>query len=190
MGFENDVLRLTSSVNGGSFPDERTGFTKSSVAPCGAPGRLGSRPRRLTRDPSSPVAPAAAALSWLLAQTIGGFATYCDAMNSVLLTRVADDGGVSRASMHAALRLRRARRSLMSLARRPQRTRVEPSSAMSQGWSARIVSPIVSFWSQLRREREIRLAIAAWESLDDWMLRDLGVSRSRIEHIVRFGDDP
>lgn len=43
-------------------------------------------------------------------------------------------------------------------------------------------------WTSLLRAREQRRARAALRSFDDRMLRDIGISRSEIEQIVRYGE--
>jgi len=54
-------------------------------------------------------------------------------------------------------------------------------SALPFDWIARIASTIASFWSRSRRERQMRLARAELQALDDRMLKDIGLQRLQIE---------
>jgi len=52
-------------------------------------------------------------------------------------------------------------------------------------WRARInsiTSIVAELWSRMRREREIRRISAAWETIDDRTLKDIGISRCEIEY--------
>jgi uncharacterized protein YjiS (DUF1127 family) len=162
MRFENNVVHSKSSVSGADDADDRIGLASSSAV--------------------------SAALSRLLAQVFGGFTSYRGAMNSVLFPRVADYGETSPTSTPPSLRVQRARRSSTSLDRRAHRTPNRPRSAVLRG-SRAIASSIVAWRWRLRRERDIRSAIAALESLDDWMLNDIGIHRGQIEDVVRYGKD-
>lgn len=163
MRFENDVLHLKPSVSRADSADEKTGLARSS------------RSHGVT-----------ATLSRLLAQVFGGLASCREAMNSALFSPVADYGETSPASTLPPLR---ARRNSTSLDPRAHRTPNRPRSALLRGSSGAIVSSIVAWRRRLRRERDIGSAIAALESLDDWMLKDIGIHRYQIEHVVRCGDD-
>jgi uncharacterized protein YjiS (DUF1127 family) len=53
------------------------------------------------------------------------------------------------------------------------------------GWRALIIlitSIIAELWSRMLRERESRRIRAAWETIDDRTLKDIGVSRYEIEY--------
>jgi uncharacterized protein YjiS (DUF1127 family) len=184
MRFENNVLHLKSSVSGAN---DRTGLAKSSAVLLGVAGKTGLQQKRLVPDACPHVV--TAALSRLLAQVLGGFSGYREAMNSVLFTRVADYGETTPASTPPPSGVPRAHRNSTSLDRRAHRAPNRPRSAVLRGWSGAIASSIVAWRRRLRRERDIRSAIAALESLDDWMLRDIGIHRCQIEHVVRYGDD-
>ncbi len=54
-------------------------------------------------------------------------------------------------------------------------------------WLARIASTTARFWSHRRRERHVRLASAELQSLDDRMLKDIGLRRCQIESAVLSG---
>jgi uncharacterized protein YjiS (DUF1127 family) len=57
-------------------------------------------------------------------------------------------------------------------------------------WLASSWKGVVILWADVRREREIKKAIAALAELDDRTLRDIGIPhRSRIEQVVRYGRD-
>jgi uncharacterized protein YjiS (DUF1127 family) len=187
MRFENNVHHLKSSVGGADDADDRTGLARSSAVSLGVAGKTGLQQKRLVPDARPHVVPAA--LSRLLAQVLGGFTGYREAMNSALFTRVADYGETSPASTLRPPGVPHARRNSTSLDRRAHRTPNRPRSAVLRGWSGAIASSIVAWRWRLRRERDIRSAIAALESLDDWMLNDIGIHRGQIEHVVRYGDD-
>jgi uncharacterized protein YjiS (DUF1127 family) len=183
MRFENSVLHLKSSVRGAG---DRVGFARSSAVSLGVAGKTGLQQKRLVPDARPDVVPAA--LSRLLAQVFGGFTSYREAVNSVLFLPLADYGETSPTST-PPLRVQRARQNSTPLDRRAHRTPNRPRLAVLRGWSGAIASSFVACWARLRRERDIRSAIAALESLDDWMLKDIGIHRYQIEHVVRYGDD-
>jgi len=45
-----------------------------------------------------------------------------------------------------------------------------------------ITSIVAELWSKMRREREIRRISAAWETIDDRTLKDIGICRCEIEY--------
>jgi len=49
-----------------------------------------------------------------------------------------------------------------------------------------IASIVAELWSRMRRERQIRRIAAAWATIDDRTLKDIGISRYEIE----YGRDP
>jgi uncharacterized protein YjiS (DUF1127 family) len=53
-------------------------------------------------------------------------------------------------------------------------------------WITSIASIVAKLWSRMLREREIRRIRAAWETVDDRTLKDIGISRYEIE----YGRDP
>jgi uncharacterized protein YjiS (DUF1127 family) len=58
------------------------------------------------------------------------------------------------------------------------------------GWLTMIWRAIADWWTEWRREREIRQAVAELAEYDDRVLRDMGFPhRSDIERIVRNGRD-
>jgi uncharacterized protein YjiS (DUF1127 family) len=64
------------------------------------------------------------------------------------------------------------------------------------GWSKRwswLALPwevVVTLWTHVRREREIRRAVSALENLDERILRDMGIpDRSQIEQVIRYCHD-
>jgi uncharacterized protein YjiS (DUF1127 family) len=63
----------------------------------------------------------------------------------------------------------------------------EPRTA-SPGWSATTASPFIRSWSRMRRARMIRLTITELESLDDHILKDIGLHRSQIGSVARHYD--
>ena len=60
--------------------------------------------------------------------------------------------------------------------------------AAAPRWSTRIASPVLRLWSMMRREWEVRRAIAELQALNDYMLKDMGISRCQIENAVKRGD--
>lgn len=187
MRFENIVHHLKSPVSGADDAADRTSLARSSAVSFRVAGKTGLQQRRLVPDARPHVD--SAALSRLLAQVFGGFTSYRDTMNSVLFLPLADYGETSPTSAPSPPRVQRARRNSTSLDSRAHRTANRPRSAVLRGWSGAIASSIVAWRWRLRREHDIRSAIAALESLDDWMLKDVGIHRGQIEHVVRYGDD-
>jgi uncharacterized protein YjiS (DUF1127 family) len=49
-------------------------------------------------------------------------------------------------------------------------------------WMGMITPMLVRLWSRVSRKREFARIRAAWETIDDRMLRDVGVSRYEIEY--------
>jgi uncharacterized protein YjiS (DUF1127 family) len=49
-------------------------------------------------------------------------------------------------------------------------------------WISSIVSMVAGLWSKMRRGREIRRITAAWETIDDRTLKDIGICRYEIEY--------
>jgi hypothetical protein len=179
MRFENNVQHLKSSVSGADDADHGTGLPRSSAVSLGVAGKTGLQQKRLVPNACPHVV--AAALSWLLAQVLCGFPGYREAMNSALFTR-----SPTIAKPHLPRRHRR----------RDCRARIgtrRHSTAISLGGLAgverrdRILDCRLAVAAS--PERDIRSAIATLESLDDWMLNDIGIHRGQIEHVVRYGDD-
>ena len=115
MRFENNVLHLKSSVSGADDADHGTGLPRSSAVSLGVAGKTGLQQKRLVPNACPHVVPAA--LSWLLAQVLGGFSGYREAMNSALVARVADYSETSPTSTPPPPRLPRAHRNSTSLDR-------------------------------------------------------------------------
>jgi uncharacterized protein YjiS (DUF1127 family) len=79
---------------------------------------------------------------------------------------------------------------------RPSFERDDPTSLMSLGtvppwgssrWSAGLFSLPAKLWSKLLEANEQRRATAALEALDDRTLKDMGLSRNEIHHVVKHG---
>jgi len=49
-------------------------------------------------------------------------------------------------------------------------------------WITSITSSFAGLWSKMLREREIRHIRAAWKTIDDRTLKDIGISRYEIEY--------
>jgi uncharacterized protein YjiS (DUF1127 family) len=57
------------------------------------------------------------------------------------------------------------------------------------GWIWTIIPMLVGLWSRMHRAREIARIRAAWATVDDRTLRDIGVSRYDIEYVsLKFTD--
>jgi uncharacterized protein YjiS (DUF1127 family) len=57
-------------------------------------------------------------------------------------------------------------------------------------WTMTLASAIGRAVSRLGRERRIRSDIGALMTFDDCLLKDIGISRSDIEYVVRYGRRP
>jgi uncharacterized protein YjiS (DUF1127 family) len=55
------------------------------------------------------------------------------------------------------------------------------------GWLKGLAAYVQRLWFYIRREREIARAASFLSGLDDHTLRDIGVHRSQIPHVVRYG---
>src|SRR5271170_3926826 len=181
MLFENGISDAPSSVDVADAADDRTGLTKSSAVAAGAARETGWQQKLQEQDSWR----RAASRSW---QVMDGCASYGEAKDPRRSARLVDDDAICCMSMEPPLQEQHAGPRPTSRSHEAYRIAKRPRPAVLAAWGRRIASPIVACWSWFRREREIRAAIAAWESLDDWMLRDIGVPRGRIEHIVRHGE--
>lgn len=184
MRFENNISQFASLLDDAVHSAGRTGLAERSPL---AASRTEAQPDGLGRNPRQHVVIAAS--WWLLAQVIGGFASYTEAMNGVLSTRVAiNDGGwqdLTKPSPQAQC----ARPDSVSPVGEVRRNPNVEGLGLLRTWSGRITRPISACWSRIRRESEIRSAIAELESLEDWALNDIGVPRCRIERVVRYGEE-
>jgi uncharacterized protein YjiS (DUF1127 family) len=63
--------------------------------------------------------------------------------------------------------------------------------AVWRGWISSVASTVAELRSKMHRDREIRRTSAAWETIDDRTLKDIGVSRYEIEYTAdaRFAAD-
>ncbi len=55
-------------------------------------------------------------------------------------------------------------------------------------WRTRAMALVAGLWSLVRREIEFSRARRKLEALDDRLLKDMGVPRSEIDHLVRRND--
>ena len=63
------------------------------------------------------------------------------------------------------------------------------TSAAPVDWLTRIASTIARFWSRSRRKRHVRLISAELQTLDDRMLKDIGLQRCQIKSVALNGWD-
>jgi uncharacterized protein YjiS (DUF1127 family) len=61
---------------------------------------------------------------------------------------------------------------------------------IAESWTAALTKAVRRVLSRLGRERRIRSDIGALITFDDRMLKDIGISRSEIEYVVRYGRRP
>lgn len=129
----------------------------------GSPGTIQS-----WSEPSTWKGSGAAAVSLLTACLIKGFALSAAAMHPEFL-RLPSDYPSQDDTARDHLSGQRAETARTDLAgRRP--------------WITSITSFFAELWSGMLRRREIRRLRAAWESLDDRTLKDIGISRHEIEY--------
>ena len=57
----------------------------------------------------------------------------------------------------------------------------------SPGWIARLGQDVAQLWAHLRYEREIARVRQMLSEKDDRSLKDIGINRGQIEHLVRHG---
>jgi uncharacterized protein YjiS (DUF1127 family) len=154
-----------------------------------------NRPAQSLSEPNAPRRPFAAAISWLVAHLIQGFAAYGEAIHPSFV----DHGGLTDGNEPKRDSELRGpaeighrsdapwlNASYSRMGEKPWQS-AKPRAA-SPGWSATIASPAIRFWSRMRRARRIRLTITRLEALDDHMLKDIGIHRSKIESVARHGD--
>ncbi len=54
-------------------------------------------------------------------------------------------------------------------------------------WRSRSLSALVELWARVVRLRNASRAAAQLAAMNDHMLKDIGISRAEIEHVVRYG---
>jgi uncharacterized protein YjiS (DUF1127 family) len=64
---------------------------------------------------------------------------------------------------------------------------VEVTPSGRPGWLARTAAMLGRLWSGFLRERELKRSRIALRALDERALKDIGISRHEIDHIVRHG---
>jgi uncharacterized protein YjiS (DUF1127 family) len=132
-------------------------------------------------------------VSWAVAEILSGCAAYAEAMYAppaardlvpaatkpglnLMMTRV---NGSSAGHIHQARPDTRA-------AALPAEWRNERP-AVRADWHVSLTRVVAACWSSLCRSRNRRRAIEELRGLDDRSLRDIGIARSDIEYIVRYG---
>ena len=101
------------------------------------------------------------------------------------ISPIANDGIRGRAPFLVS---RQTRSSAAALVKTEHIERSERTHAAVAGWSPSIASFLASLRSRIRCGRDSRLTIAKLRALDDRRLRDIGISRSDIEHLAGRGD--
>ena len=101
------------------------------------------------------------------------------------ISPIANDGIRGRAPFLVS---RQTRSSAAALVKTEHIERSERTHAAVAGWSTSIASFLASLRSRIRCGRDSRLTIAKLRALDDRRLRDIGISRSDIEHLAGRGD--
>jgi uncharacterized protein YjiS (DUF1127 family) len=148
-------------------------------------------------------------VSWTFAQALAGCAAYGEAMypGFVSVGEPVDQRDPARGtpsehgnpnqlqSRTSGLRgrapflvSRQTRSSAAALVKTEHIERSERTHAADAGWSPSIASFLASLRSRIRCGRDSRLTIAKLRALDDRRLRDIGISRSDIEHLAGRGD--
>ena len=51
-----------------------------------------------------------------------------------------------------------------------------------RGWIGMLTSILGQLRSRMHRRRETRRISAAWTTVDDWLLKDIGISRLEVEY--------
>jgi uncharacterized protein YjiS (DUF1127 family) len=168
------------------------------------PGAFGPGPRRLRRRAAAdrrtrharPTHSIAAAMSWAIGSVIEAFILSAAAMHPEFLwlpgNKVRRRWGPRPGPRQGCIREEHRVRTRRLLTRsRPGRSgarkphpfaRPETAPTGFLGWRASVISILAECWSRMLREREIRRLRAAWESLDDRTLKDIGISRHEIEY--------
>ena len=129
--------------------------------------------------------------SWVVAESLAGFAAYAEAMYPLPASRDPAETGLTETT-------RGAKPSLSPLTMQVSDASAEYSTQARPGARAdcpttrtdrrvSVTRVVAAWWSTLCRARERRGAIEELQGLDDRSLRDVGLSRCDIEHIVRCG---
>jgi uncharacterized protein YjiS (DUF1127 family) len=126
-------------------------------------------------------------VSWAVAEILSGCAAYAEAMYAppaatkpgLDLTTMLVNGG-------SAGHSHQIQPGTEAAALRPAEWRNERP-AVRADWGVSLTRVVATCWSSVRRSRDRRQAIEELRSLDDRSLRDIGISRSDIESIVRYG---
>jgi len=101
------------------------------------------------------------------------------------ISPIANDGIRGRAPFLVS---RQTQSSATALVKTEYIERSEKTRAAAAEWSTSIASFLANLRSRIRRGRDSRLAIAELRAFDDRGLRDIGISRSDIEHPAGRGD--
>jgi uncharacterized protein YjiS (DUF1127 family) len=133
-------------------------------------------------------------VSWVVAEILSGCAAYAEAMYAPPaakgLVAAPTKPGLNRMTMQAnggsAGHSHQARPGTRAAALPPAEWRNERR-AVRADWRVSLTQVVVACWSSLCRSWDRRRAIGELRSLDDRSLRDIGISRSDIEYIVRYG---
>lgn len=143
----------------------------------------------LHREPLASRGSIAAMLSWLLSFLIDGFAASGNAMAPHCLEANAhvDDQDLERNARPRTYGEHALGPNIVSALRSNLSDSGETESNRTIA-PTRPASPSARFWSGLGRERNVRQTIMSLSALDDLTLKDIGLHRSQIESVARYGD--
>jgi uncharacterized protein YjiS (DUF1127 family) len=154
-----------------------------------------NRPGQSKSEPAESRRPIAAAMYWLVAQLIEAFAAHGEGIHPgpAYQGELIDDQELEQGSQrHCQTQDERWSEVPWLNATRVWTSEELGESARPQtdrpGWSRRITARVARFWSRMHSKQSARLAITRLETLDDHMLKDIGIHRCQIESGVRHGD--
>lgn len=125
--------------------------------------------------------------SWVVAESLAGFAAYAEAMSPPPASRDPVETGLAETPRGAKLSLSPLTMQVNDAsAGYSNQARAECPSARTDR-RVSLTRVVAAWWSTLCQARDRRGAIEELQGLDDRSLRDVGLSRCDIEHIVRCG---
>jgi uncharacterized protein YjiS (DUF1127 family) len=147
--------------------------------------------------------------SWMLKEILAGCIAYAIAMHGIPAAMLDAESGdprpsappdpprhPSRSAVHVISANIRSGETFLPpdvaqpCARAEYAARSEPTRGARSGWRTAIIAPAVVLLSKIREGSARRQAIAELQSLDDRSLSDIGISRTDISYIARYGARP